>query len=84
MTKSVTLHVRITQETKDELDRLAREDSRKTAGYVRLVLERHLQLMECLRELASGPVTCVEPPKYQSGDIVRVRLGGQEFEKVIE
>jgi len=61
--KDRILHVRITNEMRDELECLASEDGRSLSDYVRRVLERHLQSMECLRELAGGPVLYVEPPK---------------------
>ena len=56
--------VRIPGKMKSQLEQLAKADSRTLSDYVRLVLERHLQSVECLQELASGStILYVEPPK---------------------
>ena len=57
--------IRVEPEIKSKLECLAQQDGRTLSDYIRRVLERHLQSVECLRELASGPVMYVELPPLE-------------------
>lgn len=41
--KSVTIIVRVSEDTKADLQKLADKDSRKLSDYVRLELEKHIK-----------------------------------------
>ena len=43
MKKSAAVNLRMTQELRDELQRLADEDGRELSNYIRWLLERHVR-----------------------------------------
>lgn len=43
-TKSGTIVVRVSEDTKKDLQKLAEADDRKLSDYVRLLLEKHVKL----------------------------------------